>query len=520
MFEHRTDRRRFLKAGQTLAGGALAAPFAQLVEEQKALGGRFPLSSSASPYGPLRAVADGTTGLPLLRLPPGFRYFSMGWTGDLMSDGTLTPDRHDGMAVVSARGWGRRQRVTLIRNHERGASDPTNPLAVVGNGSAPVYDPFVSPGVISGLGGGTTSLVIENGRLVRDQATLGGTLSNCAGGPTPWCSWLTCEETTVLGGAIGARDHGFVYEVPDPALGPASARPIPEMGLMDHEAVAVDRRTSEVYITEDNGPNSGFYRFTPHDRSCRVGSLEQGGVLDMLKVKGVDRADLRTPEQGAEYEVEWIRVDNPTRAPETLVSPAPGFPAISGQGKSGPFLEGEAKGAAFFARGEGCWPGRRGIIYWVDTSGGPAGKGVLWAYVPGRGRRWGRRRHRRPDRLIAVFVSPNAETADNPDNVVVSPRGGILMCEDGGGLQDANGVTTTGARLIGLNPWGTAFPFAENAIALSQPIPDKPFILPDDYRGREFAGATFDPRGRWLFVNIQTPGVTFAITGPFRRGPL
>lgn len=440
----------------------------------------------------------------------------MGWTGDLMSDGSLTPDRHDGMAVVS-QSW-RGGAVTLIRNHERGASDPSNPLPVVGNGAAPTYDRFALPGVVAGLGGGTTALTVDDGRLVRDQATLAGTLTNCAGGPTLWGSWLTCEETTILGSVIGARDHGFVYEVPDPARAPATAVPITDMGLMDHEAAAVDRR-GYVYLTEDNGPSSGFYRFTPHDRRRRYGALEQGGVLEMLKVVGVDRADLRRPEQGAVYEVEWVRVDDPTRRPERLQSPDPGFPPIEGSGKSGPFLEGEAKGAAFFNRGEGCWLGRFGIIYMVDTSGGPAGKGVLWAYIPSRPG-FGRRFPARPAKLVAIFVSPDAETADNPDNVTVSPRGGVLMCEDGGGIQDANGATVTGCRLIGLNYNGTAYPFAENNLALSAPITGKPFIAPDDYRGREFAGACFDRTGRWLFVNIQTPGVTFAITGPFRRGPL
>ena len=34
------------------------------------------------------------------------------------------------------------------------------------------------------------------------------------------------------------------------------------------------------------------------------------------------------------------------------------------------------------------------------------------------------------------------------------------------------------------------------------------------------SGANFDPSGKWLFVNIQTPGITFAITGPWKRGLL
>jgi hypothetical protein len=80
-----------------------------------------------------------------------------------------------------------------------------------------------------------------------------------------------------------------------------------------------------------------------------------------------------------------------------------------------------------------------------------------------------------------------------PDNVTVSPRGALLLCEDGEGSRD---------RLKGLSH-GTLFDFARN-------------------RGSngEFAGATWSPDGKWLFVNIQRPAATYAITGPWGRGPL
>ncbi|MFZ2208783.1 MAG: alkaline phosphatase PhoX, partial [Porticoccaceae bacterium] len=367
-------RRRLLWGAAAGAGGVALAPILyRLRGKLRDQGGDL---QRESPYGLPAPTPDQATGLPLLKLPPDFSYTSAGWLGDPMSDGYPTPDRHDGMGVIQTGPGGD---ITLIRNHERGLIAPGKPMPCIGGPATPCYDNLVLPGRIAGSGGGTTALRFREGELIDARATLAGTLVNCSGGPTGFGSWLSCEEIVLRGSLIGARDHGWVFEVPAPELGPASARPIPDMGLMRHEATARDPATGLIYLTEDNGAHSGFYRFTPHDRAARIGALEAGGQLAMLKVVGRDNVDLSAPEIGATFAVEWVSIPDPDADPERLEAPAPGLPKIRGAGKSGPFLQGEARGAAGFRRGEGCHY-HQGVIYMVDTSGGAAGAGAVWAY--------------------------------------------------------------------------------------------------------------------------------------------
>jgi uncharacterized protein len=161
--------------------------------------------------------------------------------------------------------------------------------------------------------------------------------------------------------------------------------------------------------------------------------------------------------------------------------------------------QGIAKGGAVFARLEGIWYGD-GKLYVVSTSGGPIGQGQIFEYEPKTGV------------MRVLYASPAADILNNPDNITVSPRGGIVLCEDGSGIE----------YLHGLTPDGEIFRFAANNVVVpAGGIPGKPAIAPGDYTGSEWAGATFEPKkGDWLFVNIQSPGITFAITGPWRKGAL
>ena len=457
-------RRSFLKGAAGVGAGiAAAGSFSGLAARAagaspgRSGSGRWPTGAG---YGPLQPVKDQSTGLELLMLPRGFEYISFGWTGDPMSDGTRTPGSHDGMAAFRTRDG-----VRLVRNHEQGLGTPFAP-------AASTYDPAA--------GGGTTNLLFDPdaGRWLESYASLSGTIRNCAGGPTPDGTWISCEENLTIPGPTNSatRLHGYNFEVP--ADGMASGTPLKAMGRFNHEATAADPATGYVYETEDTG-DSVLYRFKPTNRS----DLSAGGVLEAMKLD--NSADTRQWVTGQTDTATWVVVDDPDPQTNDYLASTRGQAA--------------AKGAALITRGEGAWYGN-GVVYVVASNGGPLRLGQVFAYDPATAR------------FTCVFASTSVDLLAAPDNVCVSPRGGIVLCEDGSGLEYMHGLT----------PTGDIFRFAQNNVVLPPDVlAARGYSGTGDYTGSEWAGATFEPKnGNWLFANIQSPGITFAITGPWRKGAL
>jgi uncharacterized protein len=449
----RLSRRSFL-----LAAGVVpfATPLASLHARIQA--GRSPRPVLG--YGRLRAALDETTGLPLLEVPDGFRYVTFGWTRDPMSNGQPTPAGHDGMGAFD----GPDGTVILVRNHE------LSPAPAFGD---PSYD--------RQAGGGTTTIVFDprTERALACTPSLAGTLRNCAGGVTPWGSWLTCEESVSGPGPTNrlTKPHGYVFEVP--ADGTGSAEPLTAMGRFVHEATAIDPATGIVYETEDQAV-AGLYRFVPKtpDR------LADGGALQMLAVNGRPRFNTaRGQRVGWTTGIHWVDIRHPDRA---HVSPAAGD-------ARGVRQQGLDSGGATFSRLEGAWFGA-GRLFVTATDGGNARMGQVWELDP------------RAASLRLVYESPGADVLNMPDNLCLSPRGGLVICEDGTSQPSVHGLTRD----------GRIFRFARTTVRLS----GERNGLSGDFTQSEFAGATYSPDGRWLFFNLQRPGITFAVTGPWEDGGL
>ena len=436
---------------------------------------RDPLDLLITPYGRLVPSAD----CPEIEIPERFRCvrLSRGGVESSVRPGLTVPNAFDGMAAFPLPNGN----VRLIRNHEMiDRPDTARPIG------EPAYDPKGSGGTTSlevRISGSGADLRIE---LIDEFVSLAGTRVNCAGGATPWGSWLSCEEITSGPEDGYDKPHGYIFEVPVDAAGPVDPVPLREMGRFIHEAVAVDPATGIVYETEDTWydpggrPGAGFYRFIPN----RPGVLAAGGRLQMMAVTGKPTyLTARGQSTGQVHPVHWVDIDDPD-------------PPNAGENHLAVFWQGMAKGAARFARLEGAFHGDDGI-YVVSTNGGDATAGQVFHYRPLTDE---------TGELRMVFESPSKEVLEAPDNICLSPRGGLIMCEDGAGEQFVRGLDREG-RIVNLVR--------------------APLVQDGDQPG-EFAGSCFSPDGRVLFFNVQgdreigdpVPSTTYALWGPWEEGPI
>ncbi|OCQ98302.1 phosphatase [Nostoc sp. MBR 210] len=412
-------RKFFTLAGTGTAGAVLLSPL-QAFYAQRTL--------AAGPYGTLQPDPLG-----VLDLPAGFSYRRLSETGQTMTDGYRVPGGHDGMAAFA----GANGNTILIRNHELSPSS-SNGL------SAPNSSKYNTS-----ARGGCTKLVVNSSRnLVEHRGVLAGTIRNCAGGPTPSGSWLSCEETFETN---NNKRHGYVFEVPSSANTFVTPVPLTAMGRFNHEAAAVDPNTGYIYMTEDQ-PNGLFYRFIPN----QTNNLSAGGTLYALRIIGSSGINTATNfPKNTQRAVDWVTINTPDPATDTVRT------------------EGYNKGAARFSGGEGIFYGS-GYVYFTCKSGGSSGDGQIWRYSP-------------TNNTVELYIEPNnSGVLDNPDNIIVFPNRDIFLCEDGDGTD----------YILGITPSGSLYKFARNALNTS-----------------EFAGVCFSPDGQTMFVNMQTPGITFAIWG-------
>lgn len=429
-----------------------------------------PVTSGLSDgYGPLVTDPNG-----IMNLPKGFSYNIISKSGGTMHDGLLVPGKPDGMATFN----GGANRTIIIRNHENNADEKAHgPFGKQNEllnkiDKHKIYD--FGRGELPATGG-TTTLVYNHltKKVEIEYLSLAGTLRNCAGGPTPWNSWITCEETTVKAGEALEKDHGYTFEV-NASVKPVLAEPLPikGMGRFNHEAVAVDPATGIVYLTEDDQEGL-IYRYLPNT----PGKLLDGGKLQALAFVDENAfdtrnwRDLKTPKlpQGEWKKIRWIDLDQ-IDAPENDLR-----------------HRGFKDGAARFARGEGMWFGNK-EFYFACTSGGLNKGGQVFRYKPGQYE--GTSRESEAPAMLQIFAEPNDKKILNHcDNLTVSPWGDLVLCEDDGH-----------PFLVGITPEGTYYKLAENT----------------GYNS-ELAGVVFSPDGSTLFVNIQHEGLTLAIEGPWKK---
>jgi secreted PhoX family phosphatase len=277
------QRRTHIRGALAGLGGSVALGFTM---PREALGS--PAQNGPSPYGPLRpADANG------IMLSAGFTSRVVARTGQTVPGTSYrwhaAPD--GGACYADGSGW------IYVSNSEIGSS-----------------------------GGGAGALRFDaDANVTGAYRILSGTTSNCAGGDTPWQTWLSCEET----------DRGYVFETDPWGVNPAVRRAA--MGRFKHEAAAADPDREVVYLTEDE-TDGCFYRFVP----ATWGDLSTGTLQVLVERSGA---------------LSWAQVPDPAGTSTRTRR--------------------QVSGAKRFNGGEGCYY-RDGIAYFTTK-----GDNRVWAYDAG-----------------------------------------------------------------------------------------------------------------------------------------
>ena len=373
----------------------------------------------------------------------------------------------------------------LVANHE--IREPGSFTTACRTSPGFVYDP--------GVNGGTTTIEVDkHGHRVREYVSLSGSSTNCAGGKTPWNTWLTCEETFEPVGAT--KPHGFVFEV-DPYDRDANRdpQPIRALGRFEHEAVAVDPDTGHIYETEDaTNPHGLFYRWTPPDSALPLGkgSLRKLGRTPgrSLRSRHAAKSGALVPDlsvatkPGTTYAVEWVTVPDRDGVPVWVRRQFNGtWDGATWSGQPGGDITRSRKL-------EGAWWGDGGAYFVASFARTDDGSqvqhdGQVWFYDP--------LARTITLRLRFAYTPADQDTnPDGPDNIAVSPYGGVILAEDGEGRQ----------HLVGATEDGHTYFLARNEVG--------------DGSG-EMTGPNFSGDKKTLFANLFNPGHVYAITGPWRR---
>lgn len=414
----------------------------------------------------------------LLDLPMGYSHNVVSRAGERMSDGMLVPGYHDGMAAFP----GKDGRIILVCNHENTPADEKISAFAEGFDTLPddIREKFYDQGGGRTPGAGGTTTTIFNpltGETERQHLSLAGTELNCSGGPTPWGSWLSCEEcfedpgTGRSGFRLVTRDqsHGYVFEVPAAATGLVDPKPIKAMGKFKREAAAVHEQSGVVYLTEDRS-EAVLYRYIPNV----PGQLHAGGRLQALAIEAQPSFDTRNwkgepaIQLGDRLQTYWIDLEE-----------------IDGD-KDDLRIRGAENGAAIFARSEDLCVAGEDFVF-TCTIGGPDRLGQVFAYRPSHYEGQATEENA-PGHLRLIAESTRHSLLRNADNITMAPWGDLVVCED----------TANHCGIVGIGPDGSQYQIADNA-----------------YTDSELAGICFSPDGKTLFVNIQEPGMTLAITGPW-----